>query len=47
MVLNTKLLKKGYRYFKLRTAFPKFCCRHSALVEKYNITENISAKRYI
>ena len=28
---------RGYRYFKLRKAFSKFCRRHSALVEKYSV----------
>ena len=32
--LTAKLLRQGYRYFKLRKAFSKFYCRHSALVEK-------------
>ena len=32
--LTTKLLRQGYRYFKLRKAFSKFYRRHSALVEK-------------
>ena len=27
-----------YRYFKLRKAFSKFYCRHSALVEKYSVS---------
>ena len=35
--LTAKLLRQGYHYFKLRKAFLKFCRRHSALVEKYNI----------
>ena len=34
--LTAKLLRQGYRYFKLRKAFSKFYRRHSALVEKYN-----------
>ena len=33
-----KLLKQGYRCFKLRKAFSKFYRRHSALVEKYSIS---------
>ena len=36
--LTAKLLRLGYRYFKLRKAFSKFYCRHSALVEKYNVS---------
>ena len=32
--LAAKLLRQGYRYFKLRKAFSKFYRRHSALVEK-------------
>ena len=34
--LTAKLLRQGYRYFKLRKVFSKFYRRHSALVE--NIT---------
>ena len=33
--LTAKLLRHGYRYFKLRKAFSKFYRIHSALVEKY------------
>ena len=33
--LTAKLLRQGYRYFKLRKAFSKFYRRHSALLEKY------------
>ena len=36
--LTAKLLRQGYRYFKLRKAFSKFYRRHSALVEKYNVS---------
>ena len=32
--LTAKLSWRDYRYFKLRKAFSKFYCRHSALVEK-------------
>ena len=32
--LTAKLLRQGYRYFKLRKAFSKFYRRHGALVEK-------------
>ena len=33
--LTAKLLRQGYRYFKLRKAFSKFYRRHSALLEKH------------
>ena len=33
--LTAKLLRQGYRYFKLRKAFSKFYRRHSVLLEKY------------
>ena len=36
--LTAKLLRQGYRYFKLRKAFSKFYRGHSALVEKYNVS---------
>ena len=36
--LNAKLLRQGYRYFKLRKAFSKFYRRHSALLEKYSVS---------
>ena len=36
--LAAKLSRQGYRYFKLHKAFSKFYRRHSALVEKYNIS---------
>ena len=36
--LAAKLLRQGYRYFKLRKAFSKFYRRHCALVEKYNVS---------
>ena len=36
-VLTAKLLRQGYRYFKLHRAFSKFYRRHSALIEKYNV----------
>ena len=36
--VTAKLLRQGYRYFKLREAFSKFYRRHSALVEKYSIS---------
>ena len=34
--LTTKLLRQGYRYFKLRKAFSKFY--RSALLEKYSVS---------
>ena len=36
--LTAKILRQGYRYFKLRKAFSKFYRRHSALVEKYSVS---------
>ena len=36
--LTAKLLRKGYRYFKLRKAFSKFYRRYSALLEKYSVS---------
>ena len=46
--LTAKLLRQGYRYFKLRKAFSKFYRRHSALLEKYSVSlKNTSATRYI
>ena len=36
--LAAKVLRQSYRYFKLRKAFSKFYRRHSALVEKYNVS---------
>ena len=46
--LTTKLLRQGYRYFKLRKAFSKFYRRHSALVEKYSVSlkKNFCNKEY-
>ena len=38
-VLPTKLLRQGYRYFKLCKVFSKFYRRHSALVEKYKVSQ--------
>ena len=35
--LSTKLLKRGYRYHKLRKAFFKFYRRHLELVSKFNV----------
>ena len=39
--LTAKLLRQGYRYFKLRKAFSKFYRRHSALLEKYSVSLKI------
>ena len=36
--LFAKLLRQGCRYFELRKAFSKFYRRHSALVDKYNVS---------
>ena len=36
--LIAKLLRQGYRYFKLGNAISKFYRRHSALVEKYSVS---------
>ena len=36
--LTAKLLRQGYRCFKLRKAFSKFYRRHSALLEKYSVS---------
>ena len=36
--LTDKLLRQGYRYFKLRKTFSKFHRRHRALVEKYSVS---------
>ena len=36
--LTAKLLRQGYRYFKLRKAFSKLYRRHSALVEKSRVS---------
>ena len=37
LFLTAKLLKKSYRYHKIRNAFSKFYHRHSELIFKYNI----------
>ena len=37
-VLTAKLLRQGYRYLKLHKSVSKFYCRHSALVEIYNVS---------
>ena len=36
--LTVKLLRQGCRYFKLSKAFSKVYRRHSALVDKYNVS---------
>ena len=36
--LTAKLLRQGYRYFKLRKALSTFYRRHSALLEKYSVS---------
>ena len=36
--LTAKLLRQGYRFFKLRKAFSKFYRRHSVLVKKYSVS---------
>ena len=36
-VLTAKLLRQGYRYHKIRKAFPKFNRRHFDIVSKYNV----------
>ena len=35
---TAKLLRQGYRYFKLRKAFSIYYRRHSALVGKYSVS---------
>ena len=35
--LTAKLHRQGYRHHKLHKTFSKFYCRHSGLVEKYNV----------
>ena len=37
LFLTAKLLRQGYRYYKIRKAFSKFYYRHSELIVKYNI----------
>ena len=36
-VLTAKLLRRGYRYLKIRKAFSKFYRRHFDIVSKYNV----------
>ena len=36
-VLTAKLLRQGYRYYKLRKAFSKFYRRHFDIVSKFNV----------
>ena len=38
IALTAKLLRQGYRYFKLRKAFSKFYRRRIALLEKYSVS---------
>ena len=45
-VLTAKLLRQGYRYYKIRKAFSKFYRRHFDVVSKYNVRiENTSSAR--
>ena len=37
LVITAKLLRQGYRYYKLRKAFSKFYRRHFDIVSKYNV----------
>ena len=37
MFKTAKLLKQGYRYYKLRKAFTKIYCRKHDLVSKFNV----------
>ena len=48
LFLTAKLLKQGYRYFKIRKAFSQFYHRHSELIVKYNISfkKNFCNKAY-
>ena len=34
---TAKLLRQGYRYHKIRKAFPKFYRRHFDIVSKFNV----------
>ena len=36
--LTAKLLRQGFRYFKLRKSFSKFYRRHSAFLAKYSVS---------
>ena len=36
--VTAKLLRQGYRYFKLSKAFSRFYRRHSSLVEQCNVS---------
>ena len=36
LFFTAKLLKRGYRYHKIRQVFYKFCFRHSELIVNYN-----------
>ena len=46
--LTAKLLKKGYRYHKLRKAFSKFYRGHFELIKKYHVSlKKTYATRYL
>ena len=47
--LTAKLLKRGYRYHKLRKAFSKFYRRHFELIEKYPVSlkKNLCNKVFV
>ena len=48
LLLSVKLLKQGYRYYKIRKAFSNFYHRYSELIVEYNIgLKNSSATRHI
>ena len=44
-VLTAKLLRQGYRYYKLRKVFSKFYRQHFDLVSKYNVELKTQAYR--
>ena len=45
--LTTKLLRQGYRNFKVHKAFSRFYRRNSALIEKYNVSLKTLLKQSI
>ena len=47
LFLTAKLLKQGYRYHKICTAFSKFYHRHSRLIVKYNSSATRHIRTYI
>ena len=47
IALTAKLLRQGFRYFKLRKAFSKLYRRHSALIEKYSVSLKILLEKGI